>query len=143
MWRWKGQSDYYFTSDNEFIHWLAKHVRAGHKFEEVEKPKSPNKPKPMGKEFTAVEHYYVLALEPARSNQQYKGSRYWAKEKDFTFTDITHATRFDSIKAAQAVRTKASKKYKEAPWFGITEDDIMFIAEVHTDVPVKEVILKK
>lgn len=72
-----------------------------------------------------------------------KGSRYWAKEKDFTFTDITHATRFDSIKAAQAVRTKASKKYKEAPWFGITEDDIMFIAEVHTDVPVKEVILKK
>lgn len=140
MWRWKGQCDYYFTSDGEFIHWLSKHVSAGHKFEEIEKPKPPRKSKPMGKEFTAVEHYYVLALEPARSNQQYKGIRYWAKAHDFAFTDITHATRFDSIKAAQAVRTKASEKYKKAPWFGITEDDIMFIAEIHTDVPVKQVI---
>lgn len=39
MWRWKGQCDYHFTSDDEFIHWLVKHVNAGHKFEEIEKPK--------------------------------------------------------------------------------------------------------
>jgi len=83
---------------------------------------------------TFTEHYYVLVLI------QEGVWRFWAKEKDFSLVDITHATRFDSSLAAKAVMTKARKKYKAAPWFGIKETDEMIIAEVDAKVPVREVV---
>ncbi len=85
------------------------------------------------KEFTAQEHYYVIVLL-----DQQGIAHYWAKEKDFYLTDITHATRFDNITVAKGVITKARKKYKECPWFRIKETDPMFIAEVHAVANVKE-----
>jgi len=83
---------------------------------------------------TFTEHYYVLVLIQ-------KGVWYfWAKERGFVLTDITHATRFDSPPSAKAAMTKARKKYKQAPWVGIKETDEMIIAEVDAKVPVREVI---
>lgn len=91
------------------------------------------------REFTGSEAYYVLMLIPFGSKGHEHAPRYWAKEKDFILKDLTHATRFDSITAAKAVMTKARKKYKECPWFGITDNDEMIIAEVNAKVPIKEV----
>ena len=90
------------------------------------------------KEFTATEHYYALVLIP-HGNPRYPETRYWAKEKDFSLKDITHATRFDSITDARRVRTMTQKKYKNAPWFNISENDEMIIAEVSATATVKEV----
>lgn len=83
-------------------------------------------------EFT--EHYYALVL--IQEGVWY----FWVKERGFVLTGITHATRFDSPKAAKAVMTKARKKYTRAPWVGIKETDEMIIAEVDAKVPVQEVV---
>lgn len=83
---------------------------------------------------TFTEHCYLLVLI------QEGVWHFWAKERDFVLTDITHATRFDSPTAAKAVMTKARKKYKECPWFGIKETDEMIIVEEDAKVPVREVV---
>ena len=94
----------------------------------------------MMRTFTGTEKYYVLVLIPYGGKDHGCEPRYWAKEKDFTLKGLTHATRFDSITAAKAVMTKARKKYRECPWFGITDKDEMIIAEVNTNAPVMEVV---
>lgn len=89
--------------------------------------------------FIGTEEYYVLMLIPFGSKEHGYALRYWAKGRDFTLKAITHATRFDSISSARSVMTKARKRYRECPWFGITDNDEMIIAEVRSKVHIKEV----